>query len=219
MLTSSSELKKKYSDLERKYYVLEGKRQGLESIITTNRSEIVQLNDTLADLDKCAEVFKVLIESKKEEVKRKIESLVTKGLQTIFEREDYRFAINMEVKRNVMTATPIVYSKFQGEDFGVEPMDGRGGGLCDVISFLLQLIVLLAFSHRFEKILICDETFKHVSRQFLPNVAEFLTYLNDKTGIQMILVTHQNELADVAEKRFDVKLNPKGETIIKEIKQ
>jgi DNA repair exonuclease SbcCD ATPase subunit len=197
---------------------MEGKRQGLESIIDNNRTEIEKLDEIVVDLDKCAKVFQYLIESKKEEVKRKIESLVTQGLQTIFERDDYRFTINMEVKRNVMTATPIVFSKFQGEDFGVDPMDGRGGGLCDVISFLLQIIVLLAFSSKFERILICDETFKHVSRQFLPNVAEFLTYLNEKTGIQMILVTHQNELADVAEKHFEVRLNSNGETIIKEMK-
>lgn len=218
MLKSSSQLKTKLSDLDRQYFLLEGNRQGLESILNNNRSEISQLDTVIIDLEKCAKVFQVLIESKKEEIKKKLESLVTQGLQTIFERDDYRFAINMEIKRNVMTASPMVYSRFQGEDFGVDPMDGRGGGLCDVISFLLQVIVLLAFSNKFEKILICDETFKHVSRQFLPNIAEFLTYLNEKTGIQMILVTHQHELADVAEKRFEVRLNQYGETVIKENK-
>lgn len=218
MLNHSSLLKKKHSDLEQKYFLLEGKRQGLQSALKNNRSEISSLTDTIADLESCAKVFAVLIESKKEEVKKKMESLVTRGLQTIFERDDYRFSINMEIKRNVMTAAPMVYSKFQGEDFGVDPMDGRGGGLCDVISFLLQVIVLMAFSNKFEKILICDESFKHVSRQFLPNVAEFLTYLHEKTGIQMILVTHQPELADVADKHFEVRLNSDCETLIKEVK-
>jgi len=215
--SNSIHLKTKFSSIKDQYHILEGKRQALASTFEKSQAEIVELDDMLVELDKCLNVFEVLISSKKEEIKRRIESLVTQGLQTIFERPDYKFSIGMEIKRGVMTASPMVHSLFQGEEFIGEPIESHGGGLCDVISFLLQVIVLLAFGQKLERILICDEVFKHVSRQFLPNVSEFLTYLTEKTGLQLILVTHQQELMNVADKCFEVRLNQKNETVIKEI--
>ena len=217
MRNHSSELATRFSSLKDAYHVSDGKRQGLQSIINNTTAEIYQLEDMLCELDKCLNVFSVLIESKKEEIKNRIESLITKGLQTIFERSDYRFSINMEIKRGVMTASPMVHSLFQGEEFATDPMDGRGGGLCDVIAFLLQVIVLLSFGNKFERVLVCDEVFKHVSRQYLPNIAEFLTYLTEKTGLQIIMVTHQDEITQCADKVFNVRLDPKGQTLIKEL--
>ena len=198
MQKSSLALKTRFSSLQKNYFILEGKRLGLQSTLEKSQAEITHLDDVLIELDKCLNVFQVLIESKKREIKCRIESLITQGLRTIFERPDYKFTINMEIKRGVMTASPMVHSLFQGEEFQGEPMESHGGGLCDVISFLMQVIVLLSFKN-LEKVIICDEIFKHVSRQFLPNVAEFLRHLSETTKMQMIIVTHQDEIISCAD--------------------
>lgn len=215
--TSCNSLKIQFSNLQKKFYEVNAKRNVLCDMIFKCENEILVVENDINVLQKCMKVMQTLIEIKKEEVKSKIESLVTRGLRTIFERDDYRFSIEMEIKRNVMNAHPIVYSNFQGKEFGADVIDGHGGGLCDVISFILQVIVLLSFSHKYEKIIIADEMFKHVARQHLPNVAEFLTYLTTLTNMQMIFITHQEELTECADKVFNVSLNEKCESVIKDV--
>ncbi|HHV03455.1 MAG TPA: hypothetical protein GXX64_06045, partial [Bacteroidales bacterium] len=50
-----------------------------------------------------------------------------------------------------------------------------------------------------------DEPGKMISREYLPNVAEFLKQYAAKTGRQIIMVTHHEVLADVADVGYVVK--------------
>ena len=95
------------------------------------------------------------------------------------------------------------------KEFSTDIIDGHGGGVVDVTAFILQVIVLLALSNKLEKVIIADEAFKHVSQEYLSNVAQFMQYLNEITGIQIIMVTHKSEFLDVADKKYEVRLNDK----------
>jgi ABC-type lipoprotein export system ATPase subunit len=44
-----------------------------------------------------------------------------------------------------------------------------------------------------------DETFAHVSSEYLEPMGQFLREVVDKTGVQIIMVTHQPELAEYAD--------------------
>ena len=211
-------LKSRFTYLRDSYNQKLGMSKTLNMRLKTHMSELQEVDTKIDFIDKCVNVFQALSEVKKEEIKQKIEALVTKGLRTIFERNDYRFELQMETKRGVMNAKPMLYTKFNDKEFGSDIIDSHGGGIVDVTSFLLQIITLLAFSYKLEKILICDEPFKHVSREYLSNVAEFISYLNEISGIQIIMVTHKQEFLDCANKKFEVKLNKDQETIIKELK-
>jgi DNA repair exonuclease SbcCD ATPase subunit len=50
-----------------------------------------------------------------------------------------------------------------------------------------------------ENILILDETFAHVSDEYLPALGEFLREIVDKTGVQIIMVTHQSQFEEWAD--------------------
>lgn len=207
----------KFDKLNNKFQRVIGRLKSIKDEKTKYINLINDLESKIDILEKCLEVFQVLSEMKKEEIKNKIENLVTKGLRTIFERSDYRFEIIMEQKRNVMTAKPLLYSEFQGKEYCSEIMDGHGGGLIDVISFIMQIIVMISMRNTVNQIIIADEPFKHVSRDYLPNVAEFLKYLNEITYVQIIMVTHKSEFLDIADKKFEVNLNKKKETVINQL--
>ena len=53
--------------------------------------------------------------------------------------------------------------------------------------------------------MLLDEPGKMISKEYLPNVAEFLKQYATKTGRQIILVTHHEALADVADVGYVVK--------------
>ena len=55
-----------------------------------------------------------------------------------------------------------------------------------------------------------DESGKHLSREYLPNMAEFLKQYTRKTGRQMLLITHWEELADIADVSYKTVKNEEG---------
>ena len=204
-------------DTKRQFYRMQGKKLALKEELNTQVERKKILKKKIRFADDCIEVFQLLSELKKKQVKKKIEGLITKGLRTIFERDDYRFVIEMEQKRGVMTARPLLYSKFGKEEFVSEIIEGHGGGVVNVVSFILQVIVLLAIRPKLERILVCDEPFENVSKEYLSNVAEFMRYLADLTKMQFVMITHKPEFLEVANKKFEVRLNRQQESIIKEI--
>src|SRR3990167_4138177 len=129
------------------------------SAISKELNDIYLKSDSLA---KALEVLQALAELKRHEIKGKIEALVTKALRSVFNRPDYSFEFKMELKRANMTAMPVLKSKFGEQIIETDIVDGHGGGIVDVCSFVLQVIILLLSPDKPNRVFIGDESFKHV---------------------------------------------------------
>ena len=73
-----------------------------------------------------------------------------------------------------------------------------------VVGFLLRVTLVLLTQPEDRRLLVLDETFAHVSEEYLPAVSGFLRDLVEETGLQIIMVTHQPELASAADKVYRV---------------
>ncbi len=136
-----------------------------------------------------------------------IETLVTQGLRSIF-GEDLSFHLIPGVRAKTPVVDFIVRSTIDDEQIvDTNVMDERGGGLAVTVGFLLRLVVLLLSAHgKGETVLILDETFAHVSAEYEPRLAEFLRELVDKTGVQIVMVTHSDAFTDAADVRYRFEL-------------
>jgi DNA repair ATPase RecN len=164
------------------------------------RAEITQLQAEIANLDKSAILLNSLGEERQLKAQDTIEQLVTRGLQQIFD-DTLSFHIVQSVKAKAANVEFIVRTTLaDGGIVDTPVMDARGGGLAATIGFLLRVVILLLKNGRDkDNILILDETFAHVSDEYLEGVGEFLRELVDKTGIQIVMVTHQPAFADYAD--------------------
>jgi DNA repair exonuclease SbcCD ATPase subunit len=84
----------------------------------------------------------------------------------------------------------------------LRPKFAVGGGVRDIVSFALRLSYW-----RLEKsspVMILDEPFKNLSRNLIPKAVDTLKYLSNKFNLQMIIVTHIPELAEQADRLFEV---------------
>ena len=79
-----------------------------------------------------------------------------------------------------------------------------------IVGFILRVVVML-LRKDVARILFLDETFAHVSAEYLPALGEFLREVVDKSGIQIVMVTHQDEFVEYADKviRFELDKNEK----------
>lgn len=166
------------------------------------QAEIATLSETIEDLDRVTILLNSLGEDRQLKAQQTIEDLVTRGLQTIFD-DTLSFHIVQSVKGKSATVDFVVATTLEGKTIETPVMDARGGGLAATIGFLLRLVVmLLSKGTRSENILLLDETFAHVSEEYIEPLRLFLREIVDKTGVQIIMVTHQPQFAEDADKVY-----------------
>lgn len=120
-----------------------------------------------------------------------VAALVTRCLKAVFGEGAYEFRINFEQRRG-RTEADIVFRR-DGKD--VDPATASGGGVCDVTSFALRLACLLLSRPARRRLLVLDECFKHLSRNHVQTVRELIETLAEELGIQVVMVTHDPNLA------------------------
>jgi len=132
---------------------------------------------------------------------RQIEALVTPGLQTIF-GSDLTFHLVSSVRAKTPIVEFVVRSTIDETVVETDILNARGGGLAAIVGFLLRLVILLLSAGRADSVLFLDETFAHVSAEYEPRLAEFVRELVDKTGVQIIMVTHSTAFDEYADRRY-----------------
>lgn len=143
-------------------------------------------------------------EESREQLKKKIEETVTAALQAIFNDDRMEFRIDIRSINGKPAAEWSVVSMYGDTKVSANPEDSRGGGVTDIVSLALRLAMLELARPKPQGAIFLDEVGKHVSAEFAPNVAAFLKQYAAKTGRQIILITHQAALAEVADVSYQV---------------
>lgn len=205
MLTDTETLTSRVAARRRQLDARQGEARSELMRAKALQGEIATLTADVNILDHVTILLNSLGEERQLQAQQTIEELVTRGLQTIFD-ETLSFHIVQTTRAKNATVEFLVRDTFGADDNTIREtpvMDARGGGLAATIGFLLRVVVMLLRGSTIEEnILVLDETFAHVSAEYLPALGEFLRELVDKTGIQIIMVTHQPEFADYADKVY-----------------
>jgi DNA repair exonuclease SbcCD ATPase subunit len=154
-------------------------------------------------------------EASQEAAQQRVEGLVTRGLQTIFS-EDLSFHLVPGERAGQATMDFIIRTKSPGGPYDSSVLDtpvleARGGGMAVVVAFMLRLVVLL-FTPGARRVLFLDESFSHVSAEYRPRLAEFLREVASQAGVQIVMVSHDSEYTEHADRHHELALGPDGAT-------
>jgi DNA repair exonuclease SbcCD ATPase subunit len=149
----------------------------------------------------------------REQLKTRIEETVTAALQAVF-GEGMEFRIIITTFRDQPAAEWQVVSKYGDIEVAGNPQDARGGGITDIVSLALRLAMMELARPKVTGPVVLDEPGKMVSKEFAANMAYFLKEYAAKTGRQIILVTHNEELAAMGNKTYQVIKNGLGESVV-----
>ena len=178
-----------------------GQKQLLELQLQDNQNNLGQTRQNLATWEQVQVLFTKVSEYAREQLKARIEETVTAALTAVF-GEGYTFRINMRQLGNQPAAEWQVVSQYGDEEVAASPEDARGGGITDVVSLALRLAMLEILKPRPEGPVLFDEPAKMVSAEYAGNLAYFLKQYAEKTGRQVMLVTHNPQLAEAADKSY-----------------
>lgn len=131
----------------------------------------------------------------------KVESIVSDGLNLVFDQD---LQLVLERKEGAKGDSYRLMVK-QGDVIG-PPIDTMGGGVVNVISFLLRVIMIQRF--KLNKLIVLDESFSNVSEVHIPAVSEMLKSLCTDHGYTILLVTHQSKFTAYADRVYQVEEGP-----------
>ena len=181
----------------------------LNKDLLTNKEKLEQLNKKLPSIEKAQALLQTIAQDTQNQLKFHIQDIVDTGLDTCFPGQ-YVCKIDFISKRN-KTECEIYLLDDDGNR--VNPLDDNGGGLSDIVSFSLRMASWAISST--DNLIVLDEPFKFLSKELRPLAGNLLKELSNKLNLQILMVTHDEEMIDIADKIFVVK-KVKGISEVKE---
>lgn len=183
-----------------------GKRQQIEESLGQTKQRLQDYKDKLKVHEQAREVIRQVGIETQRELQYHISDITTLALDAVFD-DPYKLVVEFVERRN-KTECDI---SFQRNEDRIDPIDASGGGAVDVAAFALRVASWSMQSPRTRPVIILDEPMKFLSRDLQPRASEMIKELSDRMGIQFIIVTHDANLTESADKVFTTKMK-KGVT-------
>ena len=191
---------------------LEREKGYLDTLIkrqNTYQQNLALVDKQLVDAEEALAFIQQVAKATQGQVKVHIEDIITMALDTIMD-DPYKLELDFVLRRNKTECD--IYFVRNGKR--IKPIDESGGGAVDIASFASRIALWSLGSS--DNVLVFDEPFKFVSKQYQSKVAELLTKLSDKLGLQIIMVSHNDNYIQQADKIIEV-YKDKDTSKIKEI--
>ena len=192
-------------DKAKKDLLIQHKQKALDTI--------AEATEQIGIFDKVQILLQKTSEYARQQAKDRIESVVSEALNVVF-GGNHSFVIDLGIRAGQPVAD---YWLNDGSTFTKleKPDYDRGGGKVDIISLALRLAI-----GEMEGItgpLFLDEVGKHVSKEYAPNVAYFLKQYSAQFNRQIVLITHNADLAEIGETSISVTRKASGESEVKAV--
>jgi hypothetical protein len=133
----------KLDQLNNQFSSLDGRREQLVKNLMAYESELEEIKELDLSYQKLSKFFTSMGTTEQERLQKWFEQVVTHGLATVFGEGVYRFVITgPEVKTNEIAIGFDVLERIGDVDYPRDPYNEMGGGVCDVLSFLLQFLMV-----------------------------------------------------------------------------
>jgi len=156
----------------------------LGNVKKQHADKIVQLEYT----EKAIEVTKLLIGELSEKSIRKLQELLTYGMQTIFDDKNYSIEIEIADRGDLKTAEFFLVESVGNNIHKCKLRDSVGGGVQVVVSFILRIYFMLSLGLR--RFLILDESLSQLSEAYVEGLFKFIRQCNADLGFNILWITH-----------------------------
>lgn len=168
-------------------------------------NQIQEYNDSVKKINETSILLSKLSLESKEVVVRFLEKMVTDALRYISEGE-YAFKIEFENTEKTTKCEFYIVETIDGIESKQRPQDACGGGFIDIISTTLRYAFInLCTVPKNKATVILDEPGKMVSADMSIKFAEFIKKMGTVIKRQTIMITHNNNLMNIADKTISVR--------------
>ena len=187
------------TQLKEALQIKKGVQQRIQSELDNKKTKLKDLQTELYSSEKARAILQLVAKETQEQLEYKISELVSLGLSAIFDNP-YELVLNYEIKRGKTEANIL----FKRDGNICRPMLSSGGGAVDVAAMGLRIAIWSLKSPRTRNTIVMDEPFRFLSLKHQEKASLLLSEISKKLGIQIIMVTHNQEFIKSADKVFNV---------------
>ena len=174
----------------------DGTLQNIENTLEEYQKELDQMERGLEDSQKAAEIIHAVAKSTQEELEFHLSDIVTMAMRGVFENGP-SLSVSFVSRRNQIE----VDMGFEEDGHIGDPLNDDGGGLVDVAAVALRFSCWTLNRKRTRPVIILDEPLKWLKGSDLPyKGARIIKEISAKLGLQIIMISHDPELIEGADK-------------------
>jgi len=174
---------------------LEQERGKLSQLLSDKQNTNDKLSDNLilrADIEEAQLIIQTVSQETQNQITEYISDLVSSALDAVFDIP-YEFKLEF-VQRRGKTEADLKFIRNGSE---LDPLDDSGGGVINVAAFALR-ISLWSLMKSSRNVIICDEPFNFLhNREAHRRVSELLKSMSEELGLQIIMITGEDESAEL----------------------
>lgn len=183
-------------ELERK----KGRREQLHTDLEHTEVQIKALNKHSIYCEEAQLIIQDVAQQTQAQLEYHVSELVTLAMSAVFE-DPYELKVEFVQRRN-RTECDLWFKR---DDNFVNPMLASGGGAVDVAAFALRVALWSLARPKTNNILILDEPMRFLSKTYQPQASTVIKEISERLGLQIIYVTHSEELVEAADKVITVR--------------
>jgi DNA repair ATPase RecN len=178
-----------------------GRFAQVEEDISQSQDLLSDLRIRGIDIEQSAIILQMAAQQTQSQLSFYISDMVTAAIEAVFLDDNFQFHLEFVQRRGKTEA-----DLFLGDSKGnrIKPADAEGGGLIDIISFALR-ICLWSLTKSSRVVMVLDEPLKFLSRDLLPKAGELVKSLSERLNLQIIMVSHLDELINEADNVIRIK--------------
>ena len=173
-------------------------RKLLKIRLKEEQTKLEKLDGKNKSLEKIRSVFQEAGTRTQQRIENHISQIVSTALASVW-NDPYEFELEFVIKRGKTEAN----LWFVRNDNKMHPMGNSGGGAIDIASMALR-IAAWSLNKNTRPIMILDEPFKNLSENLQPAASDMLKMLSEKLGLQIVIVSHIQELVNGADKQIEI---------------
>jgi len=146
-----------------------------------------------------------------------VEPIITMALNAVYHEDNMKFLMDFSINRNQPECVLMVQ---EGEHEPYMPKDETGGGVVDILSFALRVVLWSLENPRTRAVFFLDEPMKNVGMGkdvLLTRAGEMMRNISDQLHFQLIIISHEAELSDITDKAWEFS-KENGISVIRQIK-
>lgn len=196
-------LKNSFIEKKNKYYQDLGEKRSIENNINRLEENLKKINQESEDLILVDTLLKETADFSRLQSSKEIESIVTSCLDLVFNSK-MEFKIELSQLRGKNSAEFFIIEMDEDKKYTYKIEDTRGGGVIDILSLALRIAFILKIYPPVKGPIVLDEPAKHVSDDYIFNIADFIKKISEEFDKQIIIISHNEHLSAIGDNSYKI---------------
>lgn len=183
--------------LERK----KGQQQQVSNDLAASQEAIANLEREISHTEKAQAIIMAVAKSTQSELEYRITEPVSLANAAVYD-DPYKAVAEFILHGRGSTECHLGFER----GGNINTTNGIGGGVVDISSYAYRIGSLSLMRPRPRAVLCLDEPFRFVSRNKMPLAGQMLSETSKQSELQIIIVTHIEELINCADRVFETKI-------------